>query len=152
MNSIRHRWQQKDYTCGAAAVAMILDIPEAEAAKLAHTTRSGTSQYGALRALQTSGHPVHMVHVSEIPLSTIGWALEAQSMRWPLYLALGFPEVRKSFGKRPRKYNRVRRHAVVLYQGQLFDPGEFETLTIDSLGHLADKEVVLNGYLILERP
>jgi hypothetical protein len=150
MTEIKHKWQQTDYTCGAAAVAMILGISEKEAVKLAGTTRSGTHQYGARRALETSGHPVHSVHCDALPLSLIGWALDAQSQRWPLYLSLGFPEVYVRRDK--RKFTKIRRHAVVLYRGQLFDPGEVETLTIDSLGHLADKEVVLNGYLIVETP
>lgn len=150
VQDIKHKWQQTNYTCGAAAVAMILGISEQEAVKLARTSESGTSLVGASFALATSGRPVHVIHTFALPLSVIGWALEAQSYRWPLYLALGFPEVYARRGKRGGTFTRVRRHAVVLYRGQLFDPGEVETLTIDCLGHLADKEVHLNGYLILE--
>lgn len=148
MNPIQHKWQQTNYTCGAAAVAMILGISEKEAVKLAGTRKTGTTMYGAAQALATSGRPVHVVCVDKLPLSTIGWALEVQSQRWPLYLSLGFPEVYER--RNGRKFTKERRHACVLWRGQLFDPGEIETLSIDALGHLADKEVVLNGYLILE--
>lgn len=127
---------------------MILGITEKEAAKLAGTRRSGTTMHGAACALATSGKPVHVISVDALPLSVIGWALEVQSQRWPLYLSLSFPEV--YVRKNGRKFTKARRHAVVLFRGNLYDPGEIETLTIDSLGHLADKEVVLNGYLILE--
>ena len=148
---IRHLWQQKEYTCGAAAVAMILGITEKEAAKLAGTDRSGTHDCGAKKALQTSGCPVYSIRVSRLPLATIGWALEAQSYRWPLYLSLEFARFYKdSLGRKRRK---PRHHAVVLHRGQLFDPGEVETLTIDSLGHLTDEgDVFLTSYLIVETP
>ena len=135
------------FTCGAAAVAMILDIPEKEARKLANTTRSGTYLSGAAAALRGPGREVHVVTLPDIPLADLGWALEEQSMRWPLYLSLRFPE--KYQGKR-RIITKNRRHAVVLYQGQLFDPGEWETLTIDTLGHLADGDILINAYIIVE--
>jgi hypothetical protein len=149
MNEIKHKWQKTDYTCGAAAVAMILGISEEEAAKLAGTRRTGTFILGAQRALATSGRPAHVIHADRIPLSTIGWALEAQSQRWPLYLSLEFTDKRYYRSGRTKKLKR--RHACVLHRGQLFDPGEFETLHVDTLGHLSDGgEVFLNGYIILE--
>lgn len=151
MTQIKHKWQETNFTCGAAAVAMILNITEAEARKLAGTTRSGTHQWGAQRALETSGYPVHSVSCNRIPLSQIGWALEVQSQRWPLYLALEFSDRRCYRSGRTKVFKR--RHAVVLHRGDLFDPGEWETLHIDTLGHLSDGgEVFLNGYLILETP
>lgn len=147
--TITHKWQKTDYTCGAAAVAMILGIAEEEARKLADTRRTGTTLYGAARALASSGRPVHVITADRIPLSVIGWALEAQSQRWPLYLSLEFVDKRQYRSGRTRRY--PRRHAVVLHRGNLYDPGEFETLNIDTLGHLSDGgEVYLNGYLILE--
>lgn len=149
MNPIQHKWQKTDYTCGAVAVAMILGISEEEACKLAGTRRSGTHPHGAARALQTSGKPVHIIHTDRLPLSLHGWALEVQSQRWPLYLSLEFCDKRTYASGRTRKFKR--RHAVVLYRGQLFDPGEFETLSVDTLGHLTDDgEVYLNGYCLVE--
>ena len=146
--TVRQKWQKTGYTCGAAAVAMILDIPEEQARKLAGTTRSGTHLSGAASALRGPGREVHVINLRRsILLSEIGWALEEQSKRWPLYLSLEFPE--KYQGKR-RLVSRTRRHAVVLTEGNLYDPGEFETLNIESLGHLADDEVKINAYLIVE--
>lgn len=151
MNNIQHKWQKKDYTCGAAAVAMILGITEEAAAKLAGTTRRGTHSFKAAEALRSSGFPVHQIHLCRVPLSTIGWALEVQSQRWPLYLSLEFSRTSVDSINRKRKHRRL--HAVVLYRGQLFDPGEVETLTIDTLGHLTDdNDVFINGYLIVETP
>ncbi len=146
--NIRHKWQQTGFTCGAAAVAMILDIPEVEARKLALTTRTGTPLAGAAQALRGPGREAHAIRLpASIPLSAIGWALEEQSRRWPLYLHLEFPELRQG---KTRKYRTTRHHAVVLFDGQLFDPGEWETLSIDTIGHLADEEVRLNSYVIVE--
>lgn len=145
--SPRQKWQMTNYTCGAAAVAMILDIPEIEARKLAGTRRTGTTLHGAANALRGPGRSVHVVTVDK-PMSEIGWALEEQSKRWPLYLSLEFPEqFVKSNGA---KFWKSRHHACVLWQGQLYDPGEWETLSVDTLGHLADKPVVVKSYIIVE--
>lgn len=146
--NVRQKWQMTGFTCGAAAVAMILDIPESEARKLAGTSRSGTTLDGAAKALRGPGRSVHVVTLDNLPLSEIGWALEEQSKRWPLYLSLRFPNRhQRSDG---RKFWKDRRHACVLWQGQLYDPGEWETLSVDTLGHLADAEVKVHAYLIVE--
>lgn len=144
---IKHKWQQTGFTCGAAAVAMILGVTEAEARKLAGTTKRGTSLHGAAEALRTSGKPVHLISVGGVPLSQIGWALETQSMRWPLWIHFSFPT---KYQGAKRVFTKNREHAVVLYQGKLYDPGEVETLSVDTLGHLSDGEAVLRGYLLLE--
>lgn len=149
-NQIRHKWQETGYSCGAAACAMILGITETEARKLAGTTRTGTSLHGAAGALRTSGYPVHVIHTDSLPLSLIGWALETQSQRWPLWLHLAFPE--KRVGRTGRKFKRSREHAVVLWRGNVYDPGEWDTLTVDALGHLADGEILLRSYILVETP
>lgn len=145
--TITHKWQKAGHTCGAASVAMILGITEEAARKLAGTTRRGTNMLNAAEALRTSGKPVYSVHVSNIPMSIIGWQLETQSMRWPLLLHIGFPE--KFQGKR-RIVTKNREHAVVLYQGKLYDPGEVETLSVDTIGHLSDGEAILRSYILVE--
>jgi hypothetical protein len=144
--TIKHKWQQTGFTCGAAAVAMILGIGEKEARHLAGTTKKGTPLSGAARALESSGKPVYTIRC-EHRLSDIGWQLESQSMRWPLWIHLSFPM--KYQGKK-KVVTHKREHAVVLYKGQLFDPGEVETLSVETLGHLSDGEPTVRGYVLLE--
>lgn len=144
---VKHQWQSTGYGCGAAAVAMILGIPEKDAYKLAGTERSGTSIRGAAEALRSSGHPVHIVNCGRT-LTEYGWQLEEQSNRWPLWVHLSFPTRYRRKDK--RTFLKNREHAVVLYQGKLYDPGERETLEVGTLGHLSDGEIVIQAYCLVE--
>lgn len=146
---VKHQWQSTGYGCGAAAVAMILGIPEKDAYKLARTDKSGTSTEDAAEALRSSGYPVHIVNCGRT-LTEYGWQIEEQSNRWPLWLHLSFPTRYRGRGK--KTFLRDREHAVVMYQGKLYDPGEVETLEVDTLGHLADGEIVIRKYCLVEIP
>lgn len=143
----RHYQQQTGHTCGAAALSMITGLPEATCARLARTTRSGTSTAGVFAALaQLEFAPVHVRFRPEVELERVLPELILQSGRWPLYLALEFREERVDRLYRKRGYSR--HHACVLAAGKFLDPAEFHELDPEALGHLHQRGILLHDYVI----
>lgn len=146
---ITHRKQEKHYSCAAACIAMLgAGCSEADARALAGTTRNGTTMAGVLKAVQTRAYESYLIKLAEQPLDRIVWALELQSGHWPLILSLDFRQGRVGL-KSGRKFTGHRYHAVVLWKGKIYDPGEDEVLDVDCLGHLADKGLIIRSYVLI---
>lgn len=146
MDPINHRLQEKPYSCGAACLAMVLGIPEREARDLADTRRTGTSLEGIASGARSLGHEAHVIRCGEIPLND-AWYLEAQSYRWPLVLHIDFRHTRET--STGRKFLAHRHHAVVCWQGRLYDPSELQPGDLSALGHSADRGPLLVGYTLI---
>lgn len=145
---VTHLQQETGYSCAAACLSMVLGIPEREARKAAHTTRVGTYMEDLSKAATALGAKAHMVRVPHLDYNNCLWWLEAQSQRWPLILSCGFRQsASDSIG---RKRTHRRQHAVVLWKGQVYDPGEPFPLDSECLGHLGDKGIHLDSYLLIE--
>ena len=145
--STPHYQQQTDYSCGAACLSMLLDLPEAECRKLAHTTRTGTHISNIAGALIRAGRKVHSIHLYA-PLEQHLPELTVQSMSWPLILSLEFKhEGRDRIG---RKRGYARHHAVVLSGGKFLDPAEWHELDPEAIGHLHQRGVTIKQYLLVE--
>lgn len=145
----KHFLQQTGYTCGAASVSMILGLTESECAKLAQTTRAGTNIVGAAEAFRKAGKLPHVVY-RNCPFEHALPELMVQSLYWPLYLSLEF--VHEGTDSIGRKRKSIRHHACVMSRQKFFDPGEWHELDPEALGHLHQRGIFLNAYIIVETP
>ena len=102
----------------------------------------------AAAAVKGRGREAHHVRLRDQPFDQLSWALDLQSHRWPLILGLNFRTGRVGLAS-GRKFTGRRRHAVVLWRGKVYDPAENEILDIDSLGHLADRGLIIDDYILI---
>lgn len=144
---VAHYQQQTGYSCAATCLSMVTGLPEARCRSLAQTTRQGTSMDNLVPALRAAGFTGHHVRVTG-PLDSWIPALRIQSMTWPLILSLTFNQIGQDSKGRRRKH--ARHHAVVLAGGQFLDPGEFQPLDPEALGHLHQAGIALNSYILIE--
>jgi hypothetical protein len=147
-HGVKHYLQQTGFTCGAACLSMMTGLTEEQCRKLAKTTRTGTFTHNIVPALVAAGHVAHHVQVRGALEDHLP-ELVLQSMRWPLYLSLVFVHEGRDSLNRRRKYER--HHACVLAGGRFLDPGELHELDPEAIGHLHQRGVKLDSYILLER-
>lgn len=146
---ITHRPQETAYSCAAACLAMVLNRPEAEIRKAARTTRKGTSMRQLKAAAEANGCVAHFITLPPgLQYESCVWWLDSQSRRWPLILSCTFRSAALDRIDRVRTLHR--RHAVVLWQGQVYDPSEDRPYDMECVGHTGDRGILLNQYLLIE--
>ena len=144
---IGHRQQEKDYSCGAACLSMVLGIPERQARKLCHTDRSGTALCALVNPLKDAGHRAYRIDL-DVPFEEQVANLIVQSERWPLVLSLEYRYT--GVGSTGKRRTGIRYHAVVMYRGEIYDPSETRLWDAEAIGHLADKGLTLRSYILIE--
>lgn len=144
---VRHYCQQTGFSCGAACLSMLTGWTEEDARKRARTRASGTFTFNVVQALRDAGLKAYHIQ-SDVALDRVLPELVIQSHSWPLYLSLEFRHEGKDRLGRRRGW--TRHHACVLSQGRFLDPGSYDELDPEALGHLHEKGIFLNSYIILE--
>jgi len=145
---MRHLNQEKPYSCAAACLAMALGIPEADCRKLARTNRTGTYMHDVRQAAEQAGVPAHLIPLHDRPFEECLWFLEAQAQRWPLILSCSFRS--NASDRRGRRRLHKRQHAVVLWKGNVYDPGERDIIDAECISHLGDRGILVDSYVLLE--
>jgi len=143
---IQHKPQEKDFSCSAACVAMLLNIPESEARKICKTNSTGTHLHNVATAIYNKG-----IFFKEIQANNdykcIKVYLNLLSDTYPLICACDF---RSRYNEKGR--DRLLRHAILIYKRMIFDPSEKFECDTDCFEHTFNKSLLIKRYLICGFP
>lgn len=148
--NIKHRSQEKDYSCGAACISMLLDCSESIIRKEVKTNHTGTSFSNVSNFLERVSIPHHFINFKkDINYDDEIINLVNVSFKFPIFIA-GF------FYSKYYKVGRMRSrcHAVLLCDGLFYDPAEPNPLDFKSFRMVANKNIVIDHLIIVdvERP
>lgn len=142
---MRHIRQTTSYSCGAASLAMILGISEYDAAQLAKTKKSGTNTLNVFQALKKQGSNPKFLSIN-LPFECIFTDLKLLSKQYPIYIGANF------ISNSGRGRNNHRHHAIVLKDETIFDPAQNEPVPMDCIGHLWNRQLVINSIILVNFP
>jgi hypothetical protein len=140
---VKHLYQTNGYNCGATAFASIFDCTIKEAEKLLRTTKTGTSTKDVCKALKSLEQPFFFTSV-ERDFCEIRDILILLSCRFPLYVSCAYHYQ----GKRGR--TRIRYHAVIFANGNVYDPDEVRVCPMDCCEHTFDKKMVVDDMIVIQ--
>ncbi len=142
-DKITHFEQEKNWSCGAAALAAFLNATELEVRCLLKTDSKGTHDYMVARVLKELGFNCHYIQNIKKDYRELFW-LPALCCRWPIYLSCEF----KDQGKRGRPS--LRRHAVLAANGCFYDPSEDRAYPISAFEHTFSKYMKIMDMILIE--
>jgi hypothetical protein len=140
--SVTHFRQELATSCGAGALACLLNMSEKQVRELVQTTKRGTSTAMVERGLKNLGLTIHCLDIDK-DYRGLSWLLNL-SCRWPLYLSCEF----KDQGKRGRPA--IRHHAVLAANGQFYDPAQTREHPIDSFEHSFNRGMKIKQMILIE--
>ncbi len=145
---IVHQRQNKDYNCGATALAILLNRSQEEAEIICQTNCKGTDTRDVVYALKLLKIP-HFYQTLDLNFLTEMNFLDALSRKWPLYLTGHYKD---RFHKKGR--DRERHHAVAVADGVIYDPSYDEPIPIEAYPAVFNKSLQLTEIIVIdeERP
>ena len=145
---INHRRQEKSYSCGAAAIAMLFGANEAEIRKEVKTDSNGTHDYDVYQFLKRVGLECHQIHLKE-NYYKFAETLKNLSFKFPIYAGSSYRDRYYVKGR-----DRNRQHAILICDGLFYDPSEKKGLTFESYESVFNKSMIINHFIIIdeERP
>jgi hypothetical protein len=141
---IIHVRQQTDYTCGAASFGMLFGISEAEAARLVRTDKSGTHVGDVMSCLRDKEIPHEIINLNK-DFELVIPDLITVSLKFPVYVSGLFKDRKFSKGR-----CRERRHAFVLSDRLIYDPGEDREMTWESFRSVFNHSLTINSAIIID--
>lgn len=147
-NKITHKHQEKRYSCGAASIGMLFDIPEADARKLVKCRATGTSLSNVCEALDKNGVEYNTFSV-EKDFVLYKDFLAYNSIKWPLYVCGVYRDRYYLKGR-----DSIRHHAIAIADGFIYDSSEGQEVPVDCYEHVFNKLFYINTILVIdqERP
>lgn len=148
---IIHKRQEKSFSCGAAAFAMLFGISEDMARKACKTDSDGTSNVNIFRAIKDTGLNANYVNLNNSYDEMMN-DLISLSHHFALYMSGTYRTGAKEGKSRGR--DRIRRHAILLADGMAYDGGENRACPIDCYAHTFGKSLIFDCMIIIdeERP
>lgn len=143
-DKIVHRRQEKEYSCGAAAVAMLLGLPESIVRPLVKCTSKGTHSENVYSFLKSNVAQCHMVYVGQDYYAAIQHLITL-STKFPLYVTGKY--VWKNPGRgRPC----VRHHASAFVDGMIYDPGENRAVPGECYESTFNRRLLFRNIIVIE--
>ena len=145
---INHLHQDKDYNCAPTAVAMLLGRSVSECEKICQTKKSGTSDFNVSTALRLLKINHYLVLPRDLDYIAEASNLGKLSCKFPLYVSGTFKD------KSRRGRDRVRHHAFIVADGNVYDPSESAPLPVESYAHIFTRSLTLRTLIVIdeERP
>jgi len=143
-DSITHRSQQKQYSCGAACISMLLNVSEDSIRKSIKTTIKGTKSENVSEFLKSLNINHHRVYLKKSYNEIIDDLIRI-SFQFPLYLSGTYLWNNKGRG-RPI----TRHHASLFCDGYIYDPAEHNKLSGESYRHTFNKSLIFNEMILIE--
>ncbi len=138
-----HLRQKYPFSCGAACFAMLTGCDEETAIKECQTDNKGTYTFNTLKALKNRKYSCYLINKSFDFQENIDF-INLISKSWPLYLANNYINQ----GKRGRPSKRP--HAVIAYNGMIYDPSEQFEIDIYCYEHTFNKRLDINSFILVE--
>jgi len=147
---LKHSQQVGKTSCGAVAFRIMIsdtvDITEKEAKKECHTTATGTFCHNVLLALRNRGIEANMVALNVDFVEYSRW-LYLNSMGRKLYL--GCEYINRACGGKGGR-NSHRHHAIVAYNGYIFDPSQKEPVPIEAYFDTFNKSLKIKNMILVD--
>ena len=147
---LRHFRQMTNCSCGAAAFRTLISdielISEKQAVDEVETKKSGTFTNNIRLALNRRGIENNLVHLDVDWDEYLKW-LKLNSVGRKLYLACIYYD--KPYGN-GRGRPRIRHHAIVVSNGEIFDPAENEKLPIEAYNHIFSRKLVIEQMILVD--
>lgn len=139
---MRHIKQLSNFDCGAASYAMITGVSVFDAIKECKTKLSGTSTFNVQNALKRRGLKNKLIEIN-LPIECVYTHLKLISNDCPIYVSAEF------ISNSGKGRNSIRRHAIVIKDEKVFDPGENKELPIDCIGHLYNRQLLIKRIILV---
>lgn len=140
---LTHHRQEKPFSCGAAAVAMLLGQAESTIRPLVNCKTSGTANGDVFRFLNQS-FVCHSVELNADYYDVVN-SLTSLSLKFPFYCCATY------LWKNPGRGRPVtRHHASAFADGLIYDPSEFREIEIGSYESTFNKKLTIRSIIILE--
>lgn len=142
-DKIAHRRQETGYSCGAAAVAMLLGQPEKLIRPLVNCNRDGTHNHDVLSFLKKY-FTCHYVHLHADYYDAIE-KLTSLSLKYPFYCSATYLWKNPGPGRPITRY-----HASVFADGYIYDPAEPREIETVAYESTFNKKLTINSIIIVE--
>ena len=149
---IKFKHQEKRWSCGAAALAMIFGVDEAWMRKLVKTNSEGTALWDVVAGLVDEKVACHSIilgsefnDVDQTSGLLIRDIIEKLSRRYPLYLGCTF------VSNCGRGRDSHRHHAVAVVDGMIYDPSEDCAVPVDAFEHTFSKRLEIGSLVLIEQ-
>ena len=139
---LKHIKQSKRFSCGAASIASILDIPEKEAILGCKTTHNGTNTGNVCSFLESKSIKYQRIYIG-LPYECVFGHLRLLSNEYPIYVSANF------ICNSGRGRNSQRHHAIAIDKSQIFDPGESKVNDMDCIGHLYNRDLIIKEIVLV---
>ena len=143
-DTIVHRHQETGYTCGVAAVAMLLGVRENDLKGHLRWTVKGTCNHDVYRFLNNHVAKSHYVHLNEDYYNIIE-RLTTLSLQYPFYCSGTY------LWKNPGRGRPITRHHASLFaDGMIYDPAEYREVDPASYETTFNKRLTFRTIIIVE--
>lgn len=142
---MQHIKQSTNYSCGAAAFAMITGVSEKEAAFRSKTTAKGTSVNDTERAFIQLNIPVKRIQV-DLVFEAALIHLKLLSNQYKIYASCEF------ISNCGRGRNSHRHHAISIWKEQIYDPAQCAPRQIDCISDLYNRELIIKEIILVNFP
>ena len=144
-DNIVHRHQQKPYSCGAAATAMLLGVAESISRPLVQCTAEGTYMRNIHQFLDSELRvKSHLVSLHEDYYDIID-DLVVLSLKYPVLCSATYLWKNPGAG-RPITWH----HASIMADGVIFDPGEYRGVSGESYENTFNRKLTYREIIIVE--
>ena len=142
---ISHRTQTTNYSCAAVCFSMLTGVSEGAAMQACRTRKTGTSVANAVRALNASGFPAHLIPLQD-DFFALKERIQALSYHFPIVLS-GTYKNRYFKAGRDRKGE----HAVVAAGGLVYDPSLPHPVDIDAYHMSFNKSLTIKFMVVIDK-